>query len=463
MSSPPTTIPLQLDAQYDEMMPGPQVEEGEMCCGNRDGVDDRAESLESMSSTSPLKADVCLGHSIQLPVELWVTVIDYLADEWVDVFLFDQTYESRLRELGKVCRGWHARCLFRTWERLVVEKPIEKEEAYRLINTLNQNPERCYTIKTVSFKFQKKSMSIFGMFAICMARKLPRTERLAFWRCDWDTGQLHAQVFIHITLAFESVTVLELKYVRFPSAVVFGRLMRALPRLSSLKCWDVSFDKHSDAAGRIWELHPLRLDDAELWDSDDVANFLVLIGAQLRHLSWRSLSSDMCLKLLAVTAESLSSIHLELAYFTARKRFPPNFVIDLTLAVNLRVLSIVSNLDDFDRVARILCRAFLPKMTELTIVSIHHYTGTFHLSIIQDKLDAVDKDSYAFLDQAFSSRQYPTLKKVTFNLRCEIWRSELMGTISEVSWGSHLSSRLPALHTSGRLVPYVSVRMEEHT
>ncbi|CCM01068.1 uncharacterized protein FIBRA_03116 [Fibroporia radiculosa] len=265
---------------------------------------------------------------------------------------------------------------------------MDKTEVYHLINTLNQDQERCRVIKTVSFNFGRTSTSIFGTFAVCMAQKLPQTECLTFWQCEWEPRQLHAQVFVHITLAFESVTVLELRDALFPSAAVFGRLVRALPRLSSLKCWNVVFEKHGYVAGRIWELHPLRLDDAEVWSSDDVADFLVFIGAQLRHLFWRSRSLNKCLELLPVTAESLLSLDFR----------PQTFLVDFTPAVNLGVLSISSHLEDLDTVAKILSHVLLPKLTEVTITSTLVYTGAFSSSFIKDGLDGVDKDSYALLD-----------------------------------------------------------------
>ncbi|CCM00879.1 uncharacterized protein FIBRA_02925 [Fibroporia radiculosa] len=471
MTTPPATLPLHLDTQYGESVPRPEVNGREVLCGNKDrermrhlqhavslnivGVDDKAESLGSMPNTAPLDADVSLGHSIQLPVELWEKVIDYLADGCRGGNGSCKTYEARLQVLGRVCRGWHARCHFRVLERMDVWK-MDKTEVYSLISSLKQDPERCHAItKTVLFHFQRESMSIFGTFAVCMAQKLPRVKCLVLLGCQWDTGQLHAQVFVHITLAFESVTVLELQAVRFPSAVVFGWLVRALPRLSSLKCWSVFFERHGYVAGRIWELHPLRLDGAEVRHSDDVVDFLVLIGTQLRHLVWRDLSSGKCQELLSVIAESLSSMHIDLADpLSFRQMFPSGYPHNLTPAVNLRVLSVSSDFEDLNGMAMILSRSrpSLPKLVEITIISIPHHTETYSSSIIQNKLDEVKTDSYALLDQAFSSLQYPVLQKVTFELHCVTRRSEVMEVISEESWESHVASRLPALHASGRLV-----------
>ncbi|CCM06960.1 uncharacterized protein FIBRA_09274 [Fibroporia radiculosa] len=446
------TILLRLVTRDNDSVLGPEPNGGEVWCGTENGVDGRAESLVSIPNTVPSDADVSLGHSIQLPIEVWEKVIDVLADEWVDPFRRDKTYEARLRALGRVCRGWHVRCRFRAWEKLDVDH-MDKTEVYHLINALNQDPERCHTMKTVSFYFGRMSIGLFGTFVVCTAQKLPRVKRLILGGCEWDTGQLHAQVFVHITLAFESVTVLELDHVRFPSAVVFGRLVHALPRLSSLKCWSVFFERRGDVAGRIWELHPLRLDSAEVLDSDDVVDFLVSIGAQLRHLSWRDESLEKCQELLPVTAESLSSIQIDITEYSFVRRFSPtDFLIDFTPAVNLRVLSISSHFQDLDTVANRLSRVFLPKLVEVTIISTFVHTEIFPSLNIQDELEEVRMDSYALLDQAFSSRLYPALKKVTFKLHCRTPRSKVMEVISEESWRTHFASNLPALHTSGRLV-----------
>ncbi|CCM01066.1 uncharacterized protein FIBRA_03114 [Fibroporia radiculosa] len=402
MSSSPATLPLRLDTQYDEPVLGPEVKGGEMCGEDGGRVDGRAKSLGSRPNTALLGADMPLEHSIQLPIELWEKVIDVLANEWVDVLWRDVTYEARLHVLGRVCREWYARCRFRAWEKLDVDR-MDKTEVYRLINALKQNPERCHAIKTVSFHFQWDSalMSIFGTFAVCMAQRLPPVKRLILGRYNWELGQLHAQVFVHITLAFESVAVLKLMEVRFPSAAVFGRLLRALPRLSSLTCWSVSFRKRGDVAGRIWELHPLRLEGADVRDSDDVVNFLVLVGAQLRHLVWRTRSSDKCSELLAVTAESLSSICLELPRFISRKIRFPDFTIDLTPAIHLRVLSFTVPPAGLPGAANVLSRTSLPK---LTVIEVRITSVLLGPKSYSSRLENADKDSYGLIDQALSSR-----------------------------------------------------------
>ncbi|CCM00877.1 uncharacterized protein FIBRA_02923 [Fibroporia radiculosa] len=331
---------------------------------------------------------------------------------------------------------------------------MDKTQTYRLIDTLNQDPDRCRAIETISFSLVKTSVGIFGSFSVCMAMKLPRIELLRLQWCEWVAGQLHAQVFVHITLAFGSVTMLHLNFATFPSALVFGRLVRALPCLSFLRCHHVSFERPYNVASIVQARRPVRLDTIHLMDSDDVVDFLVSSSTHLRHLSSYELNLSKCSELLPVTTESLSSMHIELERIGPREAFP----IDFTPAVNLRILLLTAELEDMVRAANILSRASLPKLTEVT-TTLTLYDARSYSSIVQDALDKIDKDQYARIDEVLSGRQYPALQKVAFDLVSYVPRSKVKDVISEVSWRSQLSSWFPALHASGRLVSSVSVRV----
>ncbi|CCM06959.1 uncharacterized protein FIBRA_09273 [Fibroporia radiculosa] len=344
--------------------------------------------------------DICPVVSSRLPTELWEQIIDLIADDGG---------HYHMRRLGQVCRGWYARCRFHHYEKLYV-RHMDRREVYRLINTLVEHPDRCSAIRTVWFR-PGQSIGRFGSFAVRMVQKLPRVEVLRLWDCKWESGQLHAQVSLHITLTFGSVTRLELLEVTFPSAVVFGRLMRALPCLSSL-------------------------------GSDDVINFLASISAHIRHLTCYGRDLEKLLELLAVIAESLLS--LKVAYFYAAPS------IDLTPAVNLRILALDGYLRDFAKAASFLSRISSPNLVEVTIKSWPADWGT--LVSVQDELNSIDNDSFAQMDRVLSGRQNPALCKVTVLLRCGIRVSHAPDNISEGSWRTLLSSRLPALDASGRLL-----------
>ncbi|CCM00878.1 uncharacterized protein FIBRA_02924 [Fibroporia radiculosa] len=194
-------------------------------------------------------------------------------------------------------------------------------------------------------------------------RNLGCVDTLSF-RCGvWRPYQLHPQVFIHVTVAFGSVKVLTLEDMMFPSALVFGQLVRALPQLSSLTCRWVGFKSSYDVVGRIWELHPLRLDTVQVWDYDDVVDFFVSRGARLRSLSWSGAQPDIFSKLVTATAESLVSLHIGQVHVSSKDPIPSGFYIDLTPAhVNLHTLSISSDVGDLDGAAHIVSRVSLPRL-----------------------------------------------------------------------------------------------------
>ncbi|CCM05503.1 uncharacterized protein FIBRA_07726 [Fibroporia radiculosa] len=377
--------------------------------------------------------DICPVVSSRLPTELWDHIIDFIAD--------DDIYD--MRRLGQVCHGWHAQCRFRSYERLRMRR-MDKKEMYHLMSTLCKHPEQCGAVETVLFDFELRSIGLLGSFAVRMVQKLPRVESLKLWHCTWETGQLHAQVLLHVTLTFGSVTKLELFNVTFPSAVVFGRLLRALPRLASLKCWYVQFKKgcHVEGVVRV-PLGSLQLDVVDLYDSDDVFDLLASIGVHLRHLICHGHHLRKHSKLLALSAKSLLSLEVRDIHEVPS--------IDLTPALNLRVLSFNNDLEDIAKAASLLSRTSLPKLAEVIIKSRPATRG--RLVSVQDTLNSIDDCGFPRMDRILSGRQFPALRKVTLLLRCFAEdSSEAMDVISEASWRTLLSSRLPALHASGRLL-----------
>ncbi|CCM00865.1 uncharacterized protein FIBRA_02911 [Fibroporia radiculosa] len=407
-------------------------------------------SIGPITEVARSEPDMRFKHLIQLPVELWEKVIDCVADDWMGAYRDNEVYEARLLTLGRVCRGWYSRCRFRAQERLDV-RDTDKSQVYRLIKVLNKHPERCRPIKAVSFDWWNESVAVFGTFAICMAQKLPRVELLRFENGVWVVGQLHTQIFLHVTLAFGSVTILDFFSVKFPSAVVFGRLVRALPRLASLYCHQVHFEKRCDVASTVWVRHPLRLDTVDLHNSNDVIDFLASSDAHVRHLSSRNDALEKCSKLLPVVAESLLSLRIALErYFgSPTDARPSDFQIDLTPAVRLQALSFNLRLEDMIRAANILSRASLPKLIEVKFNSLLYDAKS---PLVQDALDNVDNNCYALMDQALSGRRYPALQSAVFHLHFCVRRSSVKEVMPKDSWESQLSSRFPSLHASGRLV-----------
>ncbi|CCM06691.1 uncharacterized protein FIBRA_08978 [Fibroporia radiculosa] len=311
--------------------------------------------------------DTCPVVPNRLPTELWEQIIDFIAD-------------YGLYDMGRLGQ-------------------MDKKKMYPLINTLVEHPERCSAIKTVWFDLGQP-IGLIGSFAVRMVQKLPRVEFLRLSHVKWETGKLQAQVFLHLTLTFGSVTRLELFNVTFPSAVVFGPLMQV--------------------ASAVRVPGALRLDAAHLDDSDDVFDFLASIGAHIRHLTCYGRDLDKHSELLAVISESLLSLEIWFSRY--------ELLIDLTPAVNLRVLSLNGNLEEIAKAANLLSRAALSKLAEVTVKS-------RLLVDVQDRLNSVDNDCFVQMDRIFSGKQFPTLVKITFPLPYIVleFLSEAINVTSEAS------------------------------
>ncbi|CCM05496.1 uncharacterized protein FIBRA_07719 [Fibroporia radiculosa] len=384
--------------------------------------------------------DICPVVSSRLPMELWERIIDFMASRDEDSY--------NMQTLGQVCRGWSIRRRFH-YDKRLKKRLVDRKQVYQLISALGEHPERCRAIRAVWFDFGGRPIGPFGSFAVRMMQKLPQVERLRLEECTWETGQLHTQVFLHVALTFGSITLLTLYKVTFPSAVVFGRLVRALPRLSSLNCLQVQLQKCCNVAGAVRVPGSLRLDAADLHRSDDVFDFFVLISVHLRHLTCYGGDLEKLQELLAVSAESLLTLEVS---------FIREVSVDLTPAVNLRVLVLNGGLEGITDAARILSRASLLKLVEVTIVSWPANPATF--VSIQRKLNSIDSDSFADMDRILSGKQFPALQRVTFSLCCSVlFSSEVMDVVSERSWRTLLSSKLPALHTSDRLLSSVTLEV----
>ncbi|CCM01047.1 uncharacterized protein FIBRA_03095 [Fibroporia radiculosa] len=222
----------------------------------------------------------------------------------------------------------------------------------------------------------------------------------------------------------------------------------------------------------VQERHPLRRDTVDLGlRSGDVYDFLASISARLRHLSCHEGHTEKASELVAVSVESLSSLHVGLflaaldsgasprltrTYCEVSLRllgYLPAFPIDLTPAINLHILSLdVVLLQDLARAAHGLSRATLLNLIEVRF-SLSSITSLKTTTSLQDEFEKIDKDSYAQIDQTLSGCQlYPALQKIVFQLQFLICSSVKPNRISEDSLARQLSSEIPALHASGWLV-----------
>jgi len=94
----------------------------------------------------------------------------------------------------------------------------------------------------------------------------------------WKLGDMHVDIF-HYLSTFASITHLSLSFVTFPSVQTFGRLVSALPSVTSLRRRTVKFKTHGLRAGtflrRPRNLSTLELDIYDLPTTRDVSDLLV--------------------------------------------------------------------------------------------------------------------------------------------------------------------------------------------
>ncbi|CCM06982.1 uncharacterized protein FIBRA_09297 [Fibroporia radiculosa] len=253
----------------------------------------------------------------------------------------------------------------------------------------------------------------------------------------------YSGVFLLVSLTFRSAIKLELFNVTFPSAVVFGRLVRALPHLFPLKYSGVRFKKGCHVACAVRVPGSLRLDAGDLVGSDDMFDFLVSIGAHLRHLTCHGYDMERHPELLAVSAESLLSLEVLFIHKAS---------LDLTPAVNLRVLALAGYLEDIAKAAILLSCGSLPNIVEVAIGS-----WLFHLETpvnVDDALNSVHNDSFAAMDRILSGKQFPALQKVTCTLRCTVPSSS--GAMNVISAGFWLTALIKASSIACQWPPLVS-------
>jgi len=200
----------------------------------------------------------------EIPVEVWENVIDELQDDINDW--------STLLACARVCRGWTARSRLHLWKSLILQRPEQVAQLAKLVRTGSWEVEEC---RTVTIKFRPRTLSLFAMM---FAGKMPRLEELEVRHAEWKPGEMHADVFLHLS-AFTSITRLTLSGITFPSVQTFGRLVSALPSLATLVCHRIEFRAHDVNVGALLrrprKLVTLYLSIRDLPTLHDISRWLV--------------------------------------------------------------------------------------------------------------------------------------------------------------------------------------------
>ncbi|CCM06085.1 uncharacterized protein FIBRA_08332 [Fibroporia radiculosa] len=411
-------------------------------------------SLQQETTAANISSDdthlAVRSFGVRLPVEVWEQIIDHLVAGWFE-------YETHtLWTYGTVCKAWYTRCSFYTRQAIGFHDNTRKQ-VYRLVKIMGGDESRRNSVKTVTIW---KTIDVLGPFSACMAQKLPRVETLCLRRCDWKPGQLHPQIFFHIRAAFASVIRLVLGDVSFPSVSVFGRLVCALPCLSSLECSLLEFKVPVFAPGAVRPRDGLALTNIDLWECDEVMDFLVAtsIATGLHHV--RLLLDDLdqstaCQRLVSAAGASLSSLYIR----------PPqdavawsDFPLDLGLCTSLTSLTVQLRIRDLAWLVAVISKTPSSKLREIEIK-----VRRYNLDDVPPEVHygMLDERNCAELDAILSGSQYGALKTVTFMFQAFVERTELARVPDRHSWTRMLASRLPRLHARGVLRPAVTVEIME--
>lgn len=175
-----------------------------------------------------------------IPIEIWEHAIDYL---WA--------FPAALRACAQVSRAWHPRSLFHL---VSTARLTSHAKMYGFLRTLTAHPVLRARVHSVdiwgssgpdspdddSSDARRPPVPHLATFAAAGARRLPAVRTLDIWRADWREPGAGARVLTHLS-AFASVAELNLFRVAFPNVPTLGRLVTALPRLSTLFAEDITF------------------------------------------------------------------------------------------------------------------------------------------------------------------------------------------------------------------------------
>ncbi|CCM05325.1 uncharacterized protein FIBRA_07539 [Fibroporia radiculosa] len=375
--------------------------------------------------------------AIQLPTEVWERVIDRLAEEY-------QYREYELWVYAQVCREWYPRCRFHARGSVVLD---EKKQVYRL----GEERRRRDAIRLVRID---EHVAVLGSFAACMARRLPHAETLVLRSLEWVPGELHRHVFMHVGATFQSVATLVLFEVGFPSVAVFGRLVCALPRLSSLMCWALDFRTSGFIAGSVRMPKRCALTRLVLGYSPDVVDLFVLtsIGTGLQRLALYDCDPeqrDAYQILLSTAGPSLSSIIIDLG---AGVRDWKDLPLDFNSAVNLQTLCLNVDANGLVRhsawLLAVLSATPRSKLSEIRVASYERIPGQTSLAELFRALDGLHCTQ---IDHLLSGSQSPALRAVVFEFLVPIHLEDIEKVPSEQVWREHLVSWFPKMHARGIL------------
>ncbi|KAH9931455.1 uncharacterized protein B0H18DRAFT_84663 [Fomitopsis serialis] len=408
----------------------------------------------------------------ELPTETWERAIDYLWNEPAD-----------LRNCALVCKAWYARSKYH----LVATTTLGlRQTTHRFAKLLDTHPQLRARVKvvvvlgTVSTGETRRPIPHFGTFASMLAGKLPSLGHLGIGNAAWQSGTMHRHVFVHLS-TFVNVAGLHLVHVTFPSKIIFGRLVCALPNLRELSCQTLIFrskDFHPSALSTT----PPRLATLHLdGPSDDVVDLLVRHlriagGLQELRAGWvdnrKEATEDYGLSDAIATTLQHTGSELKRAYI--RLRLPPAITPGQGIGEHRQTLTLgqCAGLEQFAISFCLQKVLAAPSRTPQRLYSLLQSINSSKLWVVGIRLDTrlidsigeseiltlaeefLEQQRCVLIDEVLSSdSRFASVRYVWVQLMCA------SGSTSpdHDSWQATIQTRLPKLHA--RRVLSTSVRV----
>ncbi|CCM06088.1 uncharacterized protein FIBRA_08335 [Fibroporia radiculosa] len=386
------------------------------------------------------------SHSVQLPIEIWERVIDFLAE---DIHGISSGTDDALNRFATVCRAWEPRCRFHLYRNVRMH---DKGQVSGIAKMIRKHRYLQNAIHLVHFD----RMDAMGLFATMMVRKLPSLQMIGIrGPTEWKSGLMHADVPMFLA-TFTSITRLSLKWVTFPSVVVFGRLVCALPNLTYLQCQWLTFRADGRATppkhNAITEVHLSGL-------GSDTIPFLLTtsISHGLKRLTLEDIQDedmrfDRIQQLLEGVGESLLSVHLHPDPYA---KFLTGSKIHLGHNPHLEVFEFTSRFptEDPDSLHHLLSGISPSKLREVSITVIVELVDFSRDVTLAQVLSVFRDDVYVKVDQLLSHSRFTKFRAITFTLMLEARLHVDVPSLipSEHDWWQCISLRFPHLCAQERL------------
>ncbi|KAH9930250.1 uncharacterized protein B0H18DRAFT_993975 [Fomitopsis serialis] len=205
---------------------------------------------------------------LELPVEVWERIIDIVATESKRGDNNNWTSHpgwGTLIACTLVCKSWYHRSWFHLHWQISVRSREQVVALSRLIRAephLREAVQRIAIAGGLDQDQRRLPIPHMATFVAMLACKLPNVKELIVRHAEWRVADIQPKSLSYVPHAFQSVASLKLVNVTFASAMLFGRLVSALPALTWMHCVVVRCTQ--DEPGPVDILSPLPRTSREL-------------------------------------------------------------------------------------------------------------------------------------------------------------------------------------------------------